>query len=331
MAAPKAHDALFKDVFSIPEHAAALLASILPEQAAAALGWSTLALEPGSYVDHGLRQRHSDLLFSARDAGGGPVLIYLLVEHQSRQDPWMPQRMLEYLGRISARWRTDHPRPARLPPVLPIVVHHGRGGWRAARSLADLYALEPTFADAFGPHLPALRMVLYDLAVEPADAITSRRLTDLGKLALLCLKLARRSIDLLVDPARWQHLFAGLLARPGGVRALASILEYIVQTTSVPPREVLALVEERLGERGKEAFMSTAAKQWVEHGRAEGRVEGRAEGQAELLLVQLRARFGAVDPQVVERVRSAPGADLELWATRILSATSVADLFAGGP
>jgi predicted transposase/invertase (TIGR01784 family) len=88
-----------------------LLASVLPDEVVAAVDWSTLTLEPGSYVDAALRQSHSDLLFRVQAKGGRPVLVYVLVEHQSEPDPWMPQRLYEYIGRIWARWRRERPRP----------------------------------------------------------------------------------------------------------------------------------------------------------------------------------------------------------------------------
>lgn len=86
------HDALFKAVFQHPENAVAELEHILPWQLAAAVDWPTLALEPGSYVDARLGDRHSDLLFSAAaKASREPVLVCLLFEHQSSNDAKLPQ------------------------------------------------------------------------------------------------------------------------------------------------------------------------------------------------------------------------------------------------
>ena len=59
------HDAIFKSVFQEPEHAAAELRHILPGELASAIQWSSLKLEPGSFVDPKLADQHSDLLFSA--------------------------------------------------------------------------------------------------------------------------------------------------------------------------------------------------------------------------------------------------------------------------
>ncbi|MFO0714458.1 MAG: Rpn family recombination-promoting nuclease/putative transposase [Sandaracinus sp.] len=56
------HDALFKAVFSSPEHAEAELRAVLPARLARRIDWSTLALAGGSFVDEALKERHSDLL-----------------------------------------------------------------------------------------------------------------------------------------------------------------------------------------------------------------------------------------------------------------------------
>jgi predicted transposase YdaD len=66
------------------------------------MDFSTLALEPGRFVDAKLSNRYSDLLFSAHIAGR-VGFIYLLLEHLSSVEPLGMLRMLEYMVRI---WRT---------------------------------------------------------------------------------------------------------------------------------------------------------------------------------------------------------------------------------
>jgi hypothetical protein len=58
--------------------------------------------------------------------------------------------------------------------------------------------------------------------------------------------------------------------------------------------------------------------------------EQRAEraGQAKLLALQLAQRFGAVPPEVAERIQHAAGDTLERWAARVLTAQSPDDVFA---
>ena len=68
------------------------------------------------------------------------------------------------------------------------------------------------------------------------------------------------------------------------------------------------------------ALIVTVAEQLHER----GRLEGVAEGQRNILLRQLRARFGALPAEVTERVRAAETAQIELWADRVLTAPTLA-------
>jgi predicted transposase/invertase (TIGR01784 family) len=106
------HDALFKAVFSQPEHAAGELRHLLPPTFAERIDWPTLALVSGAYVDEDLRHSHSDLLFSAR-CEGASVLLYLLFEHQSTHDPLMAYRLLRYMVRIWEAVLAEDPARAR--------------------------------------------------------------------------------------------------------------------------------------------------------------------------------------------------------------------------
>jgi predicted transposase/invertase (TIGR01784 family) len=131
------HDALFRFMFSRPEHAAPLIRSRLPPELARSVDWSSLELQPGSFVDRELEWRHTDLLFGAK-LDGRDALVYVLVEHQSTPDPLMPLRVLRYIVRIWDECLRHDTAAARLPAVLPIVVYHGRAAWTAPLRLRDL-------------------------------------------------------------------------------------------------------------------------------------------------------------------------------------------------
>ncbi|TMQ05127.1 MAG: DUF4351 domain-containing protein [Deltaproteobacteria bacterium] len=67
----------------------------------------------------------------------------------------------------------------------------------------------------------------------------------------------------------------------------------------------------------------------VETWRREAIQEGLQQGERKLLLRQLRRRFGAeVDGEIERRVASAPAEQIEVWAERVLSAATLAELLA---
>ena len=58
-------------------------------------------------------------------------------------------------------------------------------------------------------------------------------------------------------------------------------------------------------------------------GEARGKAQGKAEGKREILLLQLRQRFGRLPAAVVARIDKAESAALDAWSSRVLTATSL--------
>ncbi len=73
-----------------------------------------------------------------------------------------------------------------------------------------------------------------------------------------------------------------------------------------------------------------AAEQKAQEAEQKGEARGRAEGKAETLLRQLRRRFHAVPPEMVDRVLNAGSAQLDDWLDRILDAKTLPDVFTDG-
>jgi len=166
---PTPHDALVKAIFSDPEHAAGELRHLLDPSFAARVVWSSLRLVSSSFVDDTLRGRHTDLLFSARfhqasDAGETvEVLLYLLFEHQSTDDPLMPFRLLLYVVRVWERLVRETPSIRKLPAILPIVLHHSERGWLSPTTLHGIIDLDDGAMAIVGKHIPGFQMMLDDL------------------------------------------------------------------------------------------------------------------------------------------------------------------------
>lgn len=64
-----------------------------------------------------------------------------------------------------------------------------------------------------------------------------------------------------------------------------------------------------------------------EEGREEGRQEGRQEEGARVVLRLIRLKFGPLEPEVEDRVRSADPDRLLEWSERALTAESLQDIF----
>jgi len=299
------HDALFKSTFSEIEHARGALQSILPAPLAARIDWATLTLRPGSFVEETLNDQYTDLLFSAQ-LSGHPALLYLLYEHQSSADPRMPLRLLRYLVNIWEGWGKDHPHEKRVPAILPVVLHHSKRGWTAARSLEELFDLDPDTLAIAGDYLPRLRLLIDDLTVESDEALQARAMTALGRLVLYCLRHGHEAKKLEQGLGGWLGLIDEVRTAPNGVAALFKIWRYILLVDGRRPAAVMAQLGPFIGEKGKEELV-TAGEYLLEKGRR----EGRKEEARRLLLKLLVARFGALPAVSTAKIQAASLAKLE--------------------
>jgi hypothetical protein len=82
--------------------------------------------------------------------------------------------------------------------------------------------------------------------------------------------------------------------------------------------------------RSLEAMSGTTRQYLSEFARryfAQGEAAGETKGRANLLLKQLRLKFGPLSESVTVRLQCAPLDDLDIWGERILNAQSIEDVF----
>lgn len=307
---------------------------MLPPELVARVDWSSLRRESGSVVDPELRESQSDLLFSARLYGGQPVLLYLLLEHQSSVDRWMALRMLRYVVRQLERWRRDHPESEALPVVLPVVMYHGdEGAWTAPRRVEDLFWVpaEAQEAARWRALLPRFEYLLDDLTSEREESLKARPGPPMARLGLLVLRFGRTE-ELASKLESWKTLLAEVNATSEGLEELRAIVHYLLKVGAADAREALGRVLHSVaGAQRKEELMRTMADELMEEGRQKGWVEGRARERAEGVVRILMTRGIAVDTDARQRILSCTDLDaLDRWFERALKVASLSDVFASG-
>ncbi|MFL5346732.1 MAG: Rpn family recombination-promoting nuclease/putative transposase [Hyalangium sp.] len=321
---PGPHDLFVRYTFDHPERAAAELRAVLPPEVAAQVDWSSLRRESGSVVDAELRERQSDLLFSARLCGGEPLLLYLLLEHQSSVDKWMAFRMLRYVMRQLERWRQQHPESEKLPVVLPVVMYHGpEGRWTAARRMEELFHLPAEAVEIWRELVPRFEYRLDDLTAEREEALQARAGSPMVVLTLLLLRSGRSEhLDVLLEA--WSPVLAEVMASPEGPEDLRAVAHYLHNVGSEGAIEGLWRVLDWVGRRQREEqVMAPFTVPILE----EARVRGVNEGFAQGVLRILASRGISVDEGTRQRILECKDpAILDRWFDRALQATSLADL-----
>ena len=294
-----------------------MLRSALPRELVLAIDWDSLLPTPASFVDAAMREHHADLLFTVR-IGKRPVLLYVLCEHKSQPDADTAFQLLRYTVRIWEAWRREH-RTGRLPAVLPFVLHHGNRRWSGASRLQariDLRGIPPAAACALRGLMPDVGFVLDDLATQSEEQLERRSLSAIAWMSVLLMQHARGRSAATVEAAiaRWQHIVAAALERHGQERLLV-LWSYLFETTQARPERVVAALGGVLG-AGPEINMITTADRL------------RMEGRVDVLLRLLARRFGPLPPEVEARVRKASTPDLDRWVDAVLTASTLAEVFA---
>lgn len=313
------HDALFKAVLGQPEHARGALRAVLPAAMGEALDWSTLTLQPGSFVDPGLNPSHTDLLYTAAWRGGAVAPVYMLFEHQSSADRWMPLRLLRYMVRIWEQWLKDHEGAKVLPAIVPVVLYHGDERWSAPQAFDALFDVPGTVRHALAEYLVRFAYVLDDLSEVPDDWLRARDPT--AALVNLCFKHVRKGAQLVEVLSRSGDLMRKVRQTHDGREAFRFIVSYILDVNDTKHRQALTAVLLRaIGPEAKDILMTIGEQL---------RQEGREQGERGALLRLLRKRFGAqVNDDTERRVAAAPPEQIALWLDRVLSAATLAELLA---
>lgn len=319
------HDALFKSVFQQPENAAAELQHVLSPEHVSAINWSTLTLEPGSFVDEALADQHSDLLFSATaHASNERVLVFLLFEHQSTPEPRMALRLLSYMVRIWERVSSQD-NTAPLPLILPAVLAQVPGGWKAPTRFSGLFS--PNLGVLAKTVLPDFTYAVDDLH-HTADADLRQRAFALqARIALWLMRDARDGTQLLRGLVDWLEDLEALARQPGGAHALRPLLSYVVR---ISPNMQLDRFRAILKQRAPatETMTMTIAEQLLAEGESRGVIQGELRRAAASILTVLEARSLVVTPKVRAQVEACQDLEqLQHWLTRAATASSLDGLF----
>ena len=157
---PPGSDPVYKRLYAFPEMVADLLRSLFPDDALGA-DYGSLRKLPAEYVADDYRQRRGDAVWSLRaeSAPDGWLHVLVLLEFQSRDDPSMALRVLEYTAMLYRELLREGSFGGGgvLPPVLPVVLYDGDLPWRSATQVRDLVART---GPALSPYQPSQRHVV---------------------------------------------------------------------------------------------------------------------------------------------------------------------------
>ena len=264
------HDKYFHRVFSNEQDAASLLRSCVPGPLAGTLNWSTLTHQSGRFVADDWRGNETDLLFSVeRVSTQTPVLVYVLLEHQSTPDRWLRLRLLGYCVQVWQQWQRQHTEEERLPLLVPLVFYQGAQRWRYEREFADLV----TEAAPEWRWVPRFEHLLIDQTEKGAESVTGAVAARLLQIAMMA-AFREAPGELLERATR----LIGELYRAAGFEEVAKHVEYVLATQPEAQRKLFSEALRR-NVPGPGGEVMNYVEELIEQGRREGESKGRREGE----------------------------------------------------
>ena len=328
---PPDHDASYKLLFSSPELVRDLVLGFIPDAWLHSLDYRTLEKMPGSYVTDDLRHRADDVVWRVK-VGPEWVYLYILIEFQSKVDPWMAVRMMSYVGLLYQDLiKAKQVLPQRkLPPVLPIVLYNGDAPWTAATNIAELIPKVPGLVSQF---LPSMQYLLI-----AENQYTESGLATMQNLVAAMMRLQRppqqtavlEVIDLLhgwlADNPELMRIFA--------IWIRAVLLRQSKHDLALPKvqdlkelKMTLATRFEEWAQQHRQEGLETGLQKGLQKGLQTGLQKGQRDGEARILQRLLVARFGPLSSSILAQLEHASTEQIEAWVDKAITARSLHDIF----
>ena len=293
-----------------PENVQGLLQLIIPELVGA-LDFSRFEQLPDTFIPDNLRQQESDLLHLVpyRDQETErEILIYVLIEHQSKPDPVMSFRVLFYMLQIWDRQRRgweDQKLPKaqwRFRPILPLVFYTGHQSWSTWRDMAQLMDV-PKALERFVPRHDTLFLNL--------DILSDSDLTSADHPLGWLLRVVQKEF---ASTETFIETLTSTVARlaelpPGEQNQWAKLMYYIVllirhRRDRVEQDELLELITETVHERTLQEEVEKMGQTGAEWYMQQGEKRGALRAKREDLLNLITIKFGSVPPAVSRKIKA---------------------------
>ena len=318
------------------EHLEALLRMVGGELADA-LDFEHVEQVNRSFISEELRTQESDMVFrlpfQTPTRTCEEVIVYLLIEHQSRVDRSMGLRMLSYMVQIwmeERRQWEEAQRPQgewRLSPIVPIVFYTGKGEWKVPLSLGVLMDI-PEVLTRFVP--------TFDTLLLDVKATTPDELTQTGHpLGWVLTVLQQEHSE---DPEAMRQALLDALTGLSDLRTQAPdqytraiLYIFLLILHRRPEAEQQDLFNILTQEHTQNMEIVDMAESIIEiseqRGLQQGIEQGEIQGKQEALLKLLQHRFPSVPDAVITRVRALRNlVELDALFEKSLTAKSLEDI-----
>jgi len=301
------HDKFFKETLGNVEVAKSFLHNYLPPSNMKIVDEGTLHPEKDSFIGKELKERFSDLLFSA-DICGREGYIYFLFEHKSYTDRIVIFQLLKYMAEI---WNTklNKEKIEQLPVIIPVVIYHGVSGWNIETTLGGMITGYKELPRDVKKYIPDYEYLIYGLSNYTDEQIKGGARVKIMITLYRDVQKAEDVKELLKIIAKAVHYLQELDDKQAGMKYFETFMRYIFSTAKNLTREDAAEIVKKVEKtypEGSELVM-TLADILREEGKEEGKEEGIKAVALEMLKKGSSIHFVAevthMDVQEVKRLK----------------------------
>jgi len=289
------HDKAFKTAMTDVRVAKDLLTHYLPENFKQCIDLNSLKIQKGSFVDEKLKASESDILYQVDLLESlEKAYIYLLIEHQSKPDQWMPFRLLKYSCQFADQHIKQYPKTKELPLVYPLVFYNGAEKYPYSMDIFDLFGKQNNLAKEI--FLSPFHLI--DLNLISDEEI--RRHKWSGLMEIVMKHIHKRDFEAIFEHA--SEIFISTLVhekmtenyiismvtyaiRRGDIQDIDTLLQKIHPYISTNPkveREIMTGAEQLI-QRGRQQGIQQGMQQGIQQGMQQGMQQGKQEERAAIV------------------------------------------------
>lgn len=265
------HDKTFKEVLKNKKE----MSKFLKHFIALEVNATELQIYNNEFINDKYEKRISDIIYKNKEKD-----IYYLVEHQSKVDLNMPQRILEYCMELMKEVKKNQNSNYHTNPVIvPIVIYTGMKKWTVSENFSDTQKVEERYKE----YAINLKYKLIDINKYSKEELTNKN-TKMTSMMLLekCIN-QDETIDAIIklwkkaNNTRKEWLENLIKYAYSQVLSNKEILELIYGKEKIPMEDWIERMKASRRRENRE-LKKKAIKEGIEVGIREGKKQGIKEG-----------------------------------------------------
>jgi predicted transposase/invertase (TIGR01784 family) len=297
------HDKFFKQVLGDKETTRDFLTNYLPGDLLTVIDLESLVIQKESFIEKELQEHFSDLMYQVKikDRQG---YLYLLFEHKSYLYKATALQLLKY---IVSFWeqKVNKEKTNTLPPVIPLVLYHGKEKWQLKHSLSSMIEGIEDLPEAVKRFIPNYEYLFFDFS--PYSAAEIRGGVELRIFISILNAMFKEEEEFLSTVARSLQALEELGRGQKATDYLETMIRYIISAREdISYKEIHGAVK-NVSPKGGEMLMTIAEKL-----RNEGKKEGLEEGMEKGLEMTLLALQAFREGKDLEEVMNLTGLERDI-------------------